>query len=65
MAGRLLGLLHELSWCDRNGTHRAEVLEHLRLMRNAIGAANHSPADRKNLLDQADSIAALGAEKGD
>ncbi|TDL38880.1 DUF2254 domain-containing protein [Arthrobacter nitrophenolicus] len=62
VARRLLGLLHELSWCDRNGRHRAEIMEHLGRMRNAIGAADHSPAERKNLLDQADMIAASCSE---
>ncbi|MET4095748.1 DUF2254 domain-containing protein [Arthrobacter sp. UYCu712] len=56
VAGRLLGLLHELAWCDRKGQYRTEIQDHLGRMRNAIGAADHSDPERKNLLDTADSI---------
>lgn len=56
VAGRLLGLLQELTWCDRKHQYRTEILDHLGRMRNAIGAANHSKAERRNLLDQADSL---------
>ena len=56
VAGRLLGLLQELTWCDRRGRHRTEILDHLGRMRNAIGAADYSPAERRTLLDQADSL---------
>jgi uncharacterized membrane protein len=56
VAGRLLGLLQELTWCDRRRRFRTEILDHLGRMRNAIGAADYSPAERRNLLDQADSM---------
>lgn len=56
VAGRLLGLLSELAWCDREGRYRAEVLDHLGRMRNAIGAADYSTPERKILLERADSI---------
>ena len=56
VAGRLLGLLQELTWCDRRGRFRTEILDHLGRMRNAIGAADYSPAERGTLLDQADSL---------
>lgn len=56
VAGRLLGLLQELSWCDRRGQYRTEILDHLGRMRNAIGAADYSPAERRSLLEQADSL---------
>lgn len=56
VAGRLLGLLSELTWCDRKHRYRMEILDHLGRMRIAIGAADYSPAERRSLLDQADSI---------
>lgn len=56
VAGRLLGLLQELTWCDRKGRYRTEILDHLGRMRDVIGAADYSPAERRDLLDQADSI---------
>lgn len=58
VAGRLLGLLHELAWCDRKGQYRTEILDHLGRMRSAIGAADYSDPERNNLLDKADSIGA-------
>ncbi|MDI3196228.1 DUF2254 domain-containing protein [Pseudarthrobacter sp. AL07] len=56
VAGRLLGLLAELTWCDRKDKYRVDIREHLGRMRNAIGAADYSPAERRSLLEQADSI---------
>ena len=56
VADRLLGLLHELAWCDRKGRYRTEILDHLGRMRNAIGAGDYSGPERKSLLDKADSI---------
>ncbi|WP_427136391.1 DUF2254 domain-containing protein [Pseudarthrobacter sp. S9] len=56
VADRLLGLLHELAWCDPKGQYRTEILDHLGRMRNAIGAADYSAPERKSLLDKADSI---------
>ena len=41
VAGRLLGLLQELTWCDRLGRYRREIVDHLGRIRNAIGAANY------------------------
>ncbi|GGI68901.1 DUF2254 domain-containing protein [Pseudarthrobacter scleromae] len=57
VAARLLRLLHELAWCDRTGRYRAEIVDHLGRMRNAIGSAHYSSPERKNLMDLADSIA--------
>ena len=56
LAGRLLGLLQELTWCDRKDNYRREIREHLDRMRNAVGAGAYSPAERKTLLEQADSL---------
>ena len=58
VAGRLLALLQELTWCDRNGNYRKEILEHLGRMRSAMSDATYAPAERKTLLDQADTIEA-------
>ncbi|WP_227008332.1 DUF2254 domain-containing protein [Pseudarthrobacter sp. AB1] len=62
VAGRLLGLLRELTWCDRKDKYRMAVREHLGRMRNAIGAADYSPGERRSLLEQADSINLLQTE---
>lgn len=56
VAGRLLGLLHELAWCDREGQYHTEILDHLGRMRIAIGGADYSTPERQSLLDRADSI---------
>ena len=61
VTGRLLGLLQELTWRDRRGRYRAEILDHLGRMRTAIDAADYLPAERRRLLDQADSIDLLSA----
>lgn len=57
VAARLLGLLQELAWCDGEGRYRAEIVDHLGRMRNAIGSADYSTAERQGLLDLSDSIA--------
>ncbi len=56
VANRLLELLDELTYCDRKGQYRAELMDHLDRLRNAIDAAEHSAPERKNLLDKAESI---------
>lgn len=56
VAGRLLALLQELTWCDRKNQYRSEILDHLDRMRSAIVAADYSPAERRSLLEQADSM---------
>jgi uncharacterized membrane protein len=55
VASRLLGLLHELAWCDRKGRYREEILEHLEQMRIAILAADYSDLQLRSLLKKADS----------
>lgn len=59
VAGRLIGLLQELTWCDRAGHYRTEILDHLGRMRDAVGAANYSLAERRSLLEQADATELL------
>lgn len=54
VAGRLLGLLHELAWCDRNGQYREETLDHLEQMRMALLAADYSDPELRSLLKKAD-----------
>jgi len=56
VAARLLELLQELSWCDRNGQYRREILEHRGRMRADISAGKYSPAERQHLLDLADNV---------
>lgn len=63
VAGRLIGLLQELTWCDREGHYRTEILDHLGRMRDAVGAANYSLAERRSLLEQADSVNLLHVKK--
>ena len=53
---RLLGLLQELTWCDRTGSYQLEIREHLGRLRNTIGAAHYSPTERQTLLEQAEAI---------
>ena len=53
VADRLLGLLHELAWCDRKGQYREEILDHLEQMRTAILAADYSDPELRNLLKKA------------
>jgi uncharacterized membrane protein len=55
VADRLLGLLHELAWCDPKGQYREEILEHLEQMRIAILAAGYSGPQLRSLLKKADS----------
>lgn len=55
VAGRLLGLLHELAWCDRKGQYRQDIRHHVEQMRAAILAANYSDPQRRSLLESADS----------
>lgn len=54
VASRLLGLLHELAWCDRELQYREEILDHLEQMRIAILAADYSDRQLRSLLKQAD-----------
>ena len=56
VAGRLLGLLQELTWCDRTGSYRLEIREHLGRLRTTIAAADYSPSERRTLLEQAEAI---------
>lgn len=54
VASRLLGLLHELAWCDRKSHYRPEILDQLEQMRIAILAADYSDPQLRNLLNNAD-----------
>lgn len=64
VAGRLIGLLQELTWCDREGHYRTEILDHLGRMRAAVSAAaNYSLAERRSLLEQADAADLLHVKK--
>lgn len=56
VAMRLLGLLQELTWCDRNGRYRAEILDHRERIRAAISAGDYSADERRLLLDVADAV---------
>lgn len=38
VAERLIGLIQELTWCDREGHYWTEITDHLGRMRNALGA---------------------------
>lgn len=55
VASRLLGLLHELAWCDRKGQYRPEILDQLEQMRIAILAADYSDPQLRSLLKNADA----------
>ncbi|WP_226761434.1 DUF2254 domain-containing protein [Arthrobacter sp. SO3] len=50
VAERLLELLQELSWCDSEGRYRAEILEQVARMREALNTGTYAPADRQRLL---------------
>ena len=54
VASRLLGLLHELAWCDRKSHYRPEILDQLEQMRIAILAADYSDPQLRSLLKNAD-----------
>lgn len=56
VAARLLGLLREVTWCDRNGQYRTEILDHRDRMSAAISAGDYSPAERQHLLDLAAAV---------
>lgn len=58
VATRLLALLQELSWCDRNGMHRVEILEHRDRMLETIADGNYLAKERKQLLDLANAVGA-------
>ena len=60
VAARLLRLLQEISWCDRNGQYRREILEHRGRMRADISAGKYSPAERQHLLDLAAAVGSTG-----
>ena len=59
VAERLLNLLEELTWCDRQGRHRGSLLDHLCRLRDAIDAADYSLAERRRLLDQLTALEAV------
>ncbi|HEX9226663.1 MAG TPA: DUF2254 domain-containing protein [Arthrobacter sp.] len=63
VAGRLIALLQELTWRDGEGHYRTDILDHLGRIRAAVGAAHYSLAERRSLLDQADSIDLLHQKK--
>lgn len=56
VAARLLQLLEELRWCDPEGRYRAEVLDHLGRLRDAMDAADYSSAERSDLLEKAKAV---------
>ncbi len=58
VAGRLLVLLQEVSWCDRAGRYRVEILAQATKMAEAIEAAAHLPGERSSLLDRAGALVA-------
>lgn len=53
---RLLLLLQELAWCDRQRNYRTEIEEQLGRMREAIEASNYPAAERRRLLDLVQTI---------
>lgn len=61
VAGRLLALLHELSWCDRAGRYRSAILEHRDRMRAAVRAGGYPQAERERLLDLAEAVDSIQA----
>ena len=58
VAARLLQLLQEVSWCDHEGSHRPQILDHAQRMESSIAAAAHLPQDRASLLKQARALMA-------
>ena len=58
VAARLLNLLQELTWCDRQGRYRPPILDHLGRLRDAVDAAEYSLPERSRLLDQINSLVA-------
>lgn len=53
---RLLLLLQELTWCDRQRTYRTEIEEQLSPMREAIEASSYPAAERRRLLELVQAI---------
>lgn len=58
VAARLLDLLSEVAFCDRQGRYRDVVLDHLDRMRSAIADAGYSAPERRRLLDRAEACEA-------
>ncbi|MBE4720319.1 DUF2254 domain-containing protein [Pseudarthrobacter sp. AB1] len=56
VVGRLLFLLQEVSWCDKNGLYRHQIREQLERLRGAIDAGTYLPAERSRLTDLADAV---------
>lgn len=53
---RLLLLLQELTWCDRQRTYRTEIEEQLGPMREAIEASSYPAAERQRLMELVQTI---------
>ncbi len=58
VAMRMLKLLQEVSWCDRAGTHRPEILDQAQRLEACIQAAEHLPHDQADLLGLARTLVA-------
>lgn len=56
VAERLLTLLQEVSWCDRQDRYRPHILEELARMREAIRSGAYLQAERQRLLDIAQKV---------
>lgn len=56
VAERLLTLLQEVSWCDRQDRYRPQILEELARMREAIRSGAYLQAERQRLLDLAQKV---------
>ena len=59
VAARLIELLREVAWCDKDGRYSAALALQLEQLRDAIDAASLEGNERNRLMQAANETAAL------